>query len=67
MVYTSRSRGNSDNLLSNSSTLISALSGSLKKGRSGVDDEDEDNFEEYKSEDEMRRMSETSEESCGSD
>ena len=67
VVYTSRTRGNSDNLLSNSSTLISALSGSLRKGREEGDNENE--FEEYKSEDEMRRaLSETSEEeSCQSD
>ena len=65
-MYTSRTRGNSDNLLSNSSTLISALSGSLRKDRNGADDDDdEDEFEEYKSEDEMHRvLSETSEESC---
>ena len=67
VVYTSRTRGNSDNLLSNSSTLISALSGSLRKGREDGDNENE--FEEYKSEDEMRRaLSETSEEeSCQSE
>ena len=63
-MYTSRTRGNSDNLLSNSSTLISALSDSLRKDRNGADDDD-DEFEEYKSEDEMHRvLSETSEESC---
>ena len=68
VVYTSRTRGNSDNLLSNSSTLISALSGSLRKGRDDDDADDENEFEEYKSEDEMRRaLSETSEESCQSE
>jgi len=60
VVYTSRTRGNSDNLLSNSSTFISALSGSMRRGGEDAIDE------EYKSEDEMRRvLSETSEEeSC---
>lgn len=57
-MYTSRTRGNSDNLLSNSSTLLSALSGSMYRN-----DEDGAVDEEYKSEDEMRRvLSETSEE-----
>lgn len=66
VVYTSRTRGNSDNLLSNSSTLISALSSSMRKGRSRDDEVNVENeFEEFKSEDEMHRvLSETSEESC---
>jgi len=56
VVYTSRSRGNSDNLLSNSSTFISALSGSLRKGKSGNVGTNEEEDEEYKSEDEVRRI-----------
>ena len=63
VLYNSRTRGNSDNLLSNSSTLLSALS-SRVRGESAIDDED--CLEEYKSEDEMRRvLSETSEEESG--
>lgn len=62
MVYKSRSRGFSDNLLTHSSSLFSALSGS------GVvrDSEEKAIEEEYKSEDEMRRVisDDSSEESC---
>ena len=53
MLYTSRTRGNSDNLLSNSSTLLSALS-SRVRGESAIDLDCLE--EEFKSEDEMRRV-----------
>lgn len=59
VVYNSRNRGNSDNLFTNSSTLISALSGSMAKDKNALGC----SFEEYKSEDEMHRvLSDTSSE-----
>ena len=65
VLYTSqsRNRGNSDNLFSNTSTLLSALSRSSQMQEEGA----AGNFEEYKSEDEMHRVLSDSEESKKSD
>ena len=52
VVYNSRNRGNSDNLFTNSSTLISALGSSMLRGENALGC----SFEEYKSEDEMHRV-----------
>ena len=70
IVYSTRARGNSDNLLSNSSTtLFSALS-HRKQQREGEGADDNIDIEEYKSEDERHReVNESSEDrsSCQSD
>ena len=64
VLYTSRTRGNSDNLLSNSSTLNTALSGSMRKD--GMNDDSDS--EEYKSEDNrLIVLTDSSEESCQSE